>query len=104
MQETKSPEENNRREHSRLSRSMSNFKKSKIYKVYQFLVSSAAVSFLVSVVVFVYGQIQDAQSTAELVDNLQDISADLLDVQNSVSTRYLGIFPDYLTEVNGLLS
>lgn len=104
MQETKSPEENNRREHSRLSRSMSNFKQSKIYKVYQFLVSSAAVSFLVSVVVFVYGQIQDAQSTAELVDNLQDLSDDLLDVQNSVSTRYLGIFPDYLTEVNGLLS
>lgn len=89
---------------SKFERAAQNFKSSRFYKIYQFLVSSAAVSLVVSVIVFVYGQIREAHKTAVLVDNLHGISTNLLDVQNSVSTRYLGIFPDYLTEVNGLLA
>ena len=99
------PQETSRKEHrKRMARAMLFIRNSKVYKVYQFLVTSASVSFLVGVIVFVFGQVNDARTSAELVGNLQNISTNLLDVQNSVTTRYLGIFPDYLTEVNSLLS
>lgn len=74
-----------------------------LYKIFQFIVSSAAVSLLITIIIFVVEQREDAYRTESMINNLEDISNNLLDVQNSVSTRYLGIFPDYLQEVNALL-
>lgn len=82
---------------------MSSLKGSLIYKIFQFIVSSAAVSFLITVVIFVVEQKEEAERTDKMISNLHIISDNLLEVQNSVSTRYLGIFPDYLQEVNVLL-
>ena len=79
------------------------FKRTFIYKIAQFIVSSAAVSLLITLVIFAVEQKEDEERTDAMIGNLQDISGNLLEVQNSVSTRYLGIFPDYLTEVNSLL-
>lgn len=79
------------------------FKNSVIYKIGQFIVSSAAVSLLITLIIFAVEQKEDAERTDAMIYNLESISGDLLDVQNAVSTRYLGIFPDYLTEVNSLL-
>lgn len=79
------------------------FKKSVIFKIGQFIVSSAAVSLMITLIIFAVEQSEDAERTDAMISNLEDISGDLLDVQNAVSTRYLGIFPDYLTEVNSLL-
>lgn len=78
-------------------------KNSFLYKIFQVIVSSAAVSLLISIIIFVVEQREDAYRTENMINNLEDISGNLLDVQNSVSTRYLGIFPDYLREVNSLL-
>jgi hypothetical protein len=87
----------------RLEKFYAAFKRTFIYKIAQFIVSSAAVSLLITLVIFAVEQEEDEERTDAMIGNLQDISGNLLEVQNSVSTRYLGIFPDYLTEVNSLL-
>ena len=89
---------------SRWQRFVDAFKRSFIYKVVQFIISSAAVSLLITLVIFAVEQKEDEERTETLIGNLEDISGDLLEMQNSVSTRYLGIFPDYLSEVNNLLA
>ena len=104
MSENQTTQEQPQEKVSWVARKMETLKSSKVYKIYKFLISSAAVSFVVSAVVFVYGQIRKEQISADVVGNLHSISSNLVEVQNSVSTRYLGIFPDYLEEVNGLLS
>ena len=89
---------------SRWKKLYSAFKKSFIYRIVQFIISSAAVSLLITLIIFAVEQKEDAERTEAMIGNLESISGDLIDVQNSVSTRYLGLFPDYLTEVNSLLS
>lgn len=80
------------------------FKNSFIYRIVQFIISSAAVSLLITLIIFAVEQKEDAERTEAMIGNLELISGDLIEVQNSVSTRYLGLFPDYLAEVNALLS
>ena len=80
------------------------FKNSFIYRIVQFIISSAAVSLLITLIIFAVEQKEDAERTDRMIGNLENISGDLMAVQNSVSARYLGIFPDYLTEVNSLLA
>ena len=80
------------------------FKKSFVYRIVQFIISSAAVSLLITLIIFAVEQKEDSERTESMIDNLENISSDLMAVQNSVSTRYLGIFPDYLAEVNNLLA
>jgi len=41
--------------------------------------------------------INGAKETEEIVDNL-------VDIQNSLSTRYLGLFPEYIDNINNLLN
>ena len=89
---------------SRWQRFVNAFKRSFIYKIVQFIISSAAVSLMITLVIFAVEQKEDEERTESMIDNLEDISGNLMAVQNSVSTRYLGIFPDYLAEVNNLLA
>ena len=79
------------------------FKKSFVYRIVQFIISSAAVSLLITLIIFAVEQKEDAERTESMISNLEAISDDLMAVQNSVATRYLGVFPDYLNEVNNLL-
>ena len=87
-----------------LNRIFDGLKDSLVVKIFRSLVSSAAVALVITLVIFIVEQKGDAERTDKLVENLHTISDNLLGVQNSVSTRYLGIFPDYLSEVNDLLS
>lgn len=72
------------------------------YKIGRFLANSAAIALLITAILFIYQEYEEQERADKIIENLQGISGDLLDVQKSVSTRYLGIFPDYLEEINGL--
>ena len=58
--------------------------------------SSALFAIMLSVGFFAYEMSSGARETAEIVENLTEI-------QNSLSTRYLGLFPQYIGNINKLL-
>ncbi len=66
-------------------------------KKIRMILDSATFALLLSIVLFSYEMISGAQETKQIVDNLSEI-------QNSLSTRYLGIFPEYIDKINELLS
>lgn len=66
-------------------------------KKIRMILDSATFALLLSVVLFSYEMISGARETDEIVDNL-------VDIQNSLSTRYLGLFPEYIGNINNLLS
>ncbi len=57
---------------------------------------SAMFAMLLSVGFFAYEMSSGAEETAKIVENLAEI-------QNSLSTRYLGLFPQYIGNINKLL-
>lgn len=61
------------------------------------LIDSATFALLLSIALFMYEMISSANETEKIVENLKDI-------ENSLSTRYLGLFPQYINSINGLLS
>lgn len=61
-------------------------------------VKSAAVALLFAVICFIYDVYHDTEQDKQL-----DASIDKLKkIEQSLSTRYLGIFPDYIQEIDGL--
>ena len=58
--------------------------------------SSALFAIMLSVGFFAYEMSSGAEETAKIVENLAEI-------QNSLSTRYLGLFPQYIGNINKLL-
>ena len=60
------------------------------------IIGSAAFGMIITVFIFMYETNQNTEETAKIVDNLTQI-------QYSLSTRYLGIFPEYLGCINVLL-
>ena len=58
--------------------------------------SSALFAIMLSVGFFAYEMSSGAEETAKIVENLAEI-------QNSLSTRYLGLFPQYISNINKLL-
>lgn len=76
------------------------FKESPLYKIGRFITNSAAIALLITAILFVYQEHEERARTDRILTNLEDISSDLVDVQMSLSTRYLGIFPNYLEQIN----
>lgn len=60
------------------------------------LVNSATFALLISIALFVYEMSNSTKETERIVDNL-------VVIQNSLSTRYLGLFPEYIDNINELL-
>lgn len=60
------------------------------------ILDSATFALLLSIALFSYEMISSAKETDEIVDNL-------IDIQSSLSTRYLGLFPEYIDNINNLL-
>lgn len=58
---------------------------------------SASFALLLSVAFFAYEMSSGARETKEVVKNLEKI-------QGSLSTRYLGLFPEYIDNINNLLN
>jgi len=61
------------------------------------IIDSATFALLLSLLLFSFEMINGAKETEEIVDNL-------VDIQNSLSTRYLGLFPEYIDNINNLLN
>jgi hypothetical protein len=68
-----------------------------IWKVLAFLLTSAPFALLLSIGIFLYETWRGKQESDEMIGNLRHI-------EQSLSTRHIGIFPDYLVEINDLLS
>lgn len=71
-------------------------KKESRSKKLRMILDSATFALLLSLLLFSFEMINGAKETEEIVDNL-------VDIQNSLSTRYLGLFPEYIDNINKLL-
>lgn len=73
------------------------FQDSRLYKFYNALVTSATFGIILSMIFFVYESYQNNETQDKIVSRLEH-------VEGSLSTRYLGVFPEYLGQINNLLS
>ena len=67
----------------------------KIFRVVKIIAESAAFALVISLILF----------GIEMFDNMktsQELSKNLLEIQNSLSTKYLGKFPDFMPDINRL--
>ena len=71
-------------------------KATKGYRIIKILMDSASFALFLSVAFFAYEMSEGKRETEEVVNNLMEI-------QNSLSTRYLGLFPEYISSINTLL-
>lgn len=70
--------------------------KKKWYQVIKVIMNSASFAFVLSIAFFAYETWESKRETREVVNNL-------VEIQNSLSTRYLGLFPEYISNINVLL-
>ena len=86
-----------------LKQSWARFKESAVYKILHFIVNSAAIALLITAILFIYQEWKEEERSDNIIKDLEGISENLLVVQGSLSTRYLGLFPGYIQNVNELL-
>jgi hypothetical protein len=67
------------------------------YKIGKFILTSAPFALLLSIAFFWYEMWENDKENDEMIGNLKQI-------EQSLSTRHIGIFPEYLSEINKLLS
>ncbi len=72
------------------------FSNSRLYRIGMILMNSAPFAMLLSLGLFWFEMYRNDQESEELISELQLI-------EESLSTRYIGIFPDYLEEINNIL-
>ena len=73
-------------------------RKSKAYELLGTFIKSAAVGLLFAVICFVYDVYQDSEQDKKLEASVNK----LVNIEQSLSTRYLGIFPEYISEIGVL--
>ena len=84
----------------------------KLLKKYLLLLTnSASFALLLSIIFFSYETIENSRETEEVIDNLTSIQEsfnplvdNLKEIEGSLSTRYLGIFPEYIDNINDLFA
>ena len=74
----------------------SKFKESRAYRISKIIMDSASVAMIISIAFFAFEISEGKRETQEVVDNL-------VQIQNSLSTRYLGLFPEYISNINTVL-
>lgn len=72
------------------------FKATKGYRISKIIMDSASFALILSVVFFAYEMSEGKRETEEVVKNL-------VTIQNSLTTRYLGLFPEYIYNINTIL-
>lgn len=77
-------------------------KASKTMHFFKIVSESATFALFLSIIFFGWEMFDNMQESKEMTDNLNAISTNLVDVQNSLSTRYLGEFPDFLPDIKNL--
>lgn len=83
----------------------------KFGKFFTLVSNSASFALLLSILFFSYESIENSKETEEVTNNLVGIQesldplvGSLADIESSLSTRYLGIFPEYIGNINNLLA
>ena len=79
-----------------MKRIWNKFKESRGYRIIKIIMDSASFALFLSIAFFAYEMSEGKRETEEVVHNLREI-------QNSLSTRYLGLFPGYIDNINALL-
>jgi hypothetical protein len=78
-----------------MSEFWSKMKASKAMRFFKIISESASFALFLSIIFFAYEMIENMQESKEMTDNL-------VQIQNSLTTKYLGIFPNYLPAINQL--
>lgn len=86
------------KEMSRWKRFTQKIKKTKGYKLLSAFVKSAAVGMLFAILCFVYDVYHDSEQDKQLQASIDKLAK----IEQGLSTRYLGIFPEYIPEISGL--
>lgn len=68
------------------------------YEILSAFIKSATVGLLFAVLCFVYDIYHDSEQDKQLEESIDK----LVKIEQSLSTRYLGIFPEYITEIGEL--
>ena len=68
------------------------------YELLATFIKSAAVGLLFAVICFVYDVYHDSEQDKQLEQSIEKLAS----IEQSLSTRYLGIFPEYINEINEL--
>lgn len=83
----------------------------KYSKKISMVMNSASLALFISILFFAYETVKNRHETEEIVGNLMkiqnsfsDMESSFFDIENSLSTRYLGIFPEYIDDINSLLT
>lgn len=83
-------------------------KGTKGYDILATFIKSAAVGLLFAAICFVYDIYHDKQQDRQLdesiskLENIEESVKELNEIRQSLSTRYLGIFPTYIDEISSL--
>ena len=72
--------------------------RTKIVNVFSTFLKSAIVGLLFAVICFVYDVYRDQEQDKKLEQSVSK----LIKIEQSLSTRYLGIFPEYISEIGNL--
>lgn len=75
-------------------------KKRKGFELLSAFLKSAAVGLLFAVICFAYDVYHDSEQDKQLKDTVEKLEH----IEQSLSTRYLGIFPEYITEIDKLFN
>lgn len=73
------------------------YKSNKVLHFLKVISESATLALFLSVVFFSYEMINNMEESKDVTENL-------VKIQNSLTTKYLGIFPDYVPAINELFS
>lgn len=71
---------------------------SRSYEILSTFIKSAAVGLLFAVLCLVYDVYHDSEQDKQLKESVDKLAK----IEQSLSTRYLGIFPEYITEIGAL--
>lgn len=85
-------------EKSKWKRFVGRVSKTKGYELLSTFIKSAAVGMLFAVFCFGYDVYQDSEQDKQLQASVDKLAK----IEQSLSTRYLGIFPEYIPEISGL--
>lgn len=72
------------------------------FRVVKFITESAVFAIFLSLILFGVETFNNMKESSELSQSMQGLSQNLLSIQNSLSTRYLGEFPNFLPNINQL--
>lgn len=74
---------------------ISKYKQSRFFRMSKIITTSATFALFLSIAFFVYETWDSKNEQKEVIGNL-------LQIQNSLTTKYLGLFPEYISGINGL--